>query len=367
MPEEQTRTRSANMTIKDELPAEIAFHPLQKLTDPEVSRVFSRILAQRFDTRILTGYFGLPGEQIDIDAHRHAEELLTYLIEQSDCHPDEAARRFRERFTYEDSRFPGVPKNLRRILKSYFAIKEAATDLLMITDLIEVETEADTTVADIGCGRNRLGKALLDYADRRSIRIAGVVGTDVNKYETTGEDVRLRFMHQESDRLPLDDDTISLAVIKWALHHMNPRILTNMAQELARVLKPGGRLAVVEALMGNESEFHQGLIDEASNSETWPDGEWKVERLELTRKYLALSESQQRDVLALEDYYGHWVDQAFFFMPLPFTYMNPAGMRAVFTPVGLIEDPEARRVFGMMPVIHWGPPSIRMIFVKQTA
>ena len=92
---------------------------------------------------------------------------------------------------------------------------------------------------------------------------------------------------------------------------MNPLLIDEHVRGRFRgVLKPGGRLAVIEALMGSDSEHYQGLIDETGNSETWPDGDWKLERLELTREYLTLSESQQRDVLALEDYYGHWVDQA---------------------------------------------------------
>jgi len=344
---------------------EIAFNPLKYLRDDkQVRAVYSRILMQRFDTRILAGHYGIEGVPHKFDPFQHTEELLQHLVSVADAGPEAAARSFWERFTFEDSAFPGVPKELIPILGSYFRIKEERTDLLMVKDMLTTEVLENGVVADIGCGRNNLGAALLNYADEKSVRGLSVIGTDINAYETASSDRRLRYRQQVSDQLPIDDSTVDLAIVKWALHHMNDQHLAQAVKEIARILNQKGRVAVIEALMGDARSLAQGLEAELANQEMWPHGEWFSDRLQVTQAHLSLSQEQQRFVLALEDYYGHWLEQRFTWMPMPFNYMAPDVLCKVFDRVDLREDEGSRRVLGMMPLIHWGPPTIRMVFTR---
>lgn len=347
--------------------AEIGFNPLIPLRDDHsVRNVYSRILYQRFDTRILDGYFKLKGSPSGFDGSKHVGTLIEYLISVADNSAEEAARRFWERFKFTSSRFPGLPKDLRPILGSYFKIKEKTTDLLMIKDLLETDEISKGVVADIGCGRNKLGRSILQFLDQNSIPCDAVVGTDINVYKSKSTDSRLKYEQQISDdKLPLKDESVDLAIIKWALHHMNDNHLTQILKEITRILRPGGRVAVIEALMGDKSELLPLLQDETKFPEMWPPGPWFQDRLQVTKEHLSLSLDQQRCILALEDYYGHWLEQRFIWMPLPFNYMDYSVLCKHFQNADMLEQETARRVYGMMPIIHWGPPTIRYVFLKR--
>lgn len=233
----------------------------------------------------------------------------------------------------------------------------------MVKDLLRAASLRSGVIADIGCGRNKLGTAILRHADAESIAVLGVIGTDVSEYGAKPVDERLQYRQQLAGVLPIEGRSIDLVIVKWALHHMSHRVAGKTIAEIARILKPGGHVAIVEALMGDEAlvpEFEA----ETRIKETWPDGDWFGERHQLTLDYLDLSLLQQRYVLALEDFYGHWLEQEFTWMPMPFNYIDASRLRSAFDCVGMHEDGQYRRVFGMTPIIHWGPPTMRLVFEK---
>lgn len=351
----------------------IAWNPLEPLRDDaEVRSLFVHILLQRIDTRILSGHFGLPESSETIELPNgpvttadFVKGIVAFLVESSPLGPEETARRFWTRFKFEGWRFPGVPAEVRETLSSYFKIKEDVTDLEMIRDLIDPQFIRLGTVADIGCGRNKLGRSLLRFSDNGSRVVKQVVGTDVNSYEAEADDSRISFVAQTSYRLPLDDSSIDLAIIKWALHHMTQSEIHAQLHEVRRVLRPGGRVAVIEGLVGSWESTRQSIEREKCNAISWPPGVWSERRAKVTDDYLRLSEEQQIQVLALEDYHGHWLEQEFLWMPLPCNYMNSVSWRKLFASAGLVRDDERTRTFGMAPIIHWGPPSIRCVYEKK--
>lgn len=272
------------------------------------------------------------------------------------------------RFKFPDSPFYGVPKQLLRIFEAYIRVKRDTTDVVLVRDALPISLgSGPVLVVDAGCGRNELGAAILRCIDQAGLENAAlwrVCGTDISRRHERSSDSRLAFeMQGSATQLPFDSEAVDFIIAKWTLHHMKREVAAAMASEIARVLKLGGRVVVVEAMRGG-SELVGAIEIEQRNAETWPRGPWFERRRCTTNAYLNLSPAQQRGVLALEDYHGHWLDQANTTMPLPFNYMSIDELKALFTKAGLAEFEAGCRVFGMAPIIHWGPPSLRLIFEK---
>lgn len=119
--------------------------------------------------------------------------------------------------------------------------------------------QGDEIVLDVGCGR---GLMLVAAAKRLSTGKA--VGVDIwdpkdqsgNRSENTWENVRMagvadRVQIKDGDarRLPFDDNIFDIVVSSKALHNIFKRAEREKAiNEIARVLKPGGWLAIIDSL-----------------------------------------------------------------------------------------------------------------------
>jgi SAM-dependent methyltransferase len=354
----------------------IEFNPLTALEDDGVREVWARILAQRFDTEILKHHLGLRGNgtESEVDIHQLSDWQIEHLRSVVELSPLGAAKSFWDHFKFPESRFYGVPPQLLPILEAYVVVKTESTGILLIQDALPFHVTSESVlVADVGCGLNRLGKAILHCVDQEGLANAlqwRVCGTDISQRCEASLDARLKFERQEPPtRLPFATETVDMVIVKWVLHHMSPAAAASMASEIARATKPGGCVVIVEAMMGG-AELKAAIDAEQRNAKTWPPQQpgtrWFERRQCTTSKYLALSLAQQRLVLALEDYHGHWLDQANTAMPLPFNYMTSERIKALFAEAGLHEREDKRRVFGMAPIIHWGPPSLRLVFEKTS-
>jgi ubiquinone/menaquinone biosynthesis C-methylase UbiE len=125
----------------------------------------------------------------------------------------------------------------------------------------------DGVVADLGCGYGRIAKYLLP---RRTF--AGYVGVDSSATMLTLFDRRYQGQPAEKrtpllllksgiDRLPIEDASLD-AVFSCAVLLHNPKSGTRAAiAEMLRVLKPGGKVVIVDSLPSRSSL--QGLFGTA--------------------------------------------------------------------------------------------------------
>lgn len=134
----------------------------------------------------------------------------------------------------------------------------------------EVETflegRGGRVALDVGCGNGRHTEALAAHAET-------VVGLDISRglleeararADERGFDATL--LQGDAAELPLDDDTVDLAVYVATLHHLRPRARRVASlDELARVLAPEGR-AVVSAW----STVHDRFADDRGDNEDDP-------------------------------------------------------------------------------------------------
>ncbi|MGC4121949.1 MAG: methyltransferase domain-containing protein [Myxococcales bacterium] len=131
--------------------------------------------------------------------------------------------------------------------------------------------DASWTVGDLGCGTGGLLEALSPF-------VSEVVGVDSSAAMLAAARKRLsrlsnvRLERGAMEALPLDDASLDAALIILVLHHLSDP--ARALAEAARVLKPGGRLVVMDMQPHDRAEYraqmgHVWLGFEAAQIERW--------------------------------------------------------------------------------------------------
>jgi ubiquinone/menaquinone biosynthesis C-methylase UbiE/DNA-binding transcriptional ArsR family regulator len=116
--------------------------------------------------------------------------------------------------------------------------------------------DATWVVGDLGCGTGQLSAALAPFVSR-------VVAVDASAAMLQTARRRLREMTNvdlrrgELEALPVDDTRLDAATLMLVLHHV-PEPQKALA-EAARVLKPGGRLLIVDMLPHDREHYRQQM------------------------------------------------------------------------------------------------------------
>jgi ubiquinone/menaquinone biosynthesis C-methylase UbiE len=122
------------------------------------------------------------------------------------------------------------------------------SDLLALLDLFDPEW----VVGDLGCGTGHISAALAPSVGRViAIDESGPMLAAARARLANTSNVELREGHIES--LPLEDASLDVAILFLVAHFMTdpPRAM----QEIRRVLKPGGRLLIVDLMPHDREEY----------------------------------------------------------------------------------------------------------------
>ena len=118
------------------------------------------------------------------------------------------------------------------------------------------------SLLDIGCGTGRF----LDFVKQAWPRLP-VLGLDMSEPYIRHARRHLRrwsrteFVVGNAETIPLPDNSQDAVTSIFLLHELPPNVRRAMFGECARVLRPGGRLAVVDSLQRRDQPDYQGLFE----------------------------------------------------------------------------------------------------------
>lgn len=116
--------------------------------------------------------------------------------------------------------------------------------------------DADATVGDLGCGTGQVSLALAPF-------VARIIAVDASAAMLQSARRRLQahthveLRRGELEALPIDDSVLDAATVMLVLHHV-PEPSRALA-DVARTLKPGGRLVLVDMLPHERESYRQQM------------------------------------------------------------------------------------------------------------
>ena len=126
------------------------------------------------------------------------------------------------------------------------------SDLQLLPALLD----PDVVVGDLGCGSGRIAATIAPYA--RSV--VGVDASpemlDVARSRLAGFD-NVRLVEGRIEELPLESGSLDLALVVHLLHHVADP--SAALAEVARVLRPGGRLVLADVLPHPYEEYRRTM------------------------------------------------------------------------------------------------------------
>jgi SAM-dependent methyltransferase len=128
------------------------------------------------------------------------------------------------------------PQGLHRLLHPvWFAPVHSATARAL-------ELQPNERVLDVGAGEGTLSVRLADLGAKVVCLEPDQASLDVARSRLAARDVE--FYQAHAEHIPLEDASIDVAVASVTAHHWSDQ--ESAFAELARVIKPGGRLVMVE-------------------------------------------------------------------------------------------------------------------------
>jgi ubiquinone/menaquinone biosynthesis C-methylase UbiE/DNA-binding transcriptional ArsR family regulator len=116
--------------------------------------------------------------------------------------------------------------------------------------------ERTWTVGDLGCGTGQVSAALAPFVARVVAVDASAAMLQAAKKRLHGYD-NIDLRRGELEALPIDDTRLDAATLMLVLHHV-PEPERALA-EVARVLKPGGRVILVDMLPHDRDSYRQQM------------------------------------------------------------------------------------------------------------
>jgi SAM-dependent methyltransferase len=122
------------------------------------------------------------------------------------------------------------------------------TDLLALLELLDDRW----TIGDLGCGTGHVAEAIAPSVGRViAVDESGPMLTAARKRLAPFENVELRSGRLEE--MPVDDDTLDAGVLFLVAHYVADPAAVML--EVARVMKPGGRLVIVDMMPHEREEY----------------------------------------------------------------------------------------------------------------
>ena len=122
--------------------------------------------------------------------------------------------------------------------------------------------QRDVRGLDVGCGTGRLLAAL--HGAWPGLKLTGI---DLSKpyleeaRRLIGRTARVKLDEAAAETLPFDEASLDLVVSSFLLHELPKEIRAKAIAEMARVVKPGGLVVMVDSLQKGDRPDWDGLLD----------------------------------------------------------------------------------------------------------
>lgn len=180
------------------------------------------------------------------------------------------------------------------------ARRDPADAVLVLTGALKAAGAKD--VLDVGCGEGGVARAL----SRRGFRVTGIDPSPAAVARAMQRVPSARFLCARAEELPARLPPFGAAIFVNSLHHIPEESMPAALLQAAAILRPGGRLVVIEPLaQGSFFRIMQPVEDETRIRAL---ARQAVERLVLERR-LALHDlrhwSQESRFAGLDDFVGY--------------------------------------------------------------
>jgi len=122
--------------------------------------------------------------------------------------------------------------------------------------------QRDLSGLDVGCGTGRLLAFLHDAWP--GLRLTGIDLSAPYLEEARrliGRTARVKLVEGAGEALPFDDESLDLVVSSFLLHELPKKIRAEVIAEMARVVKPGGLVVLVDSIQKGDRPEWDGLLD----------------------------------------------------------------------------------------------------------
>ena len=131
-----------------------------------------------------------------------------------------------------------------------------------IAEWLAGRNQRDLRALDVGCGTGRL-LAFLHEA-WPGLRLTGLDLSAPYLAEArrlVGRTARVKLIEAAAEVLPFDDASLDLVVSSFLMHELPKKIRSEVIAEMARVVKPGGLVVILDSIQRGDQPGWDGLLD----------------------------------------------------------------------------------------------------------
>lgn len=134
--------------------------------------------------------------------------------------------------------------------------------LVPFADAMRGLDQRQANVLDLACGTGRFLTFVCDNYPRLNLTAVDLSPNYLAKAQRTLRKWRnIHYVNANAERLPVADASQDIVTCVYLFHELPPKIRPVVASEIARVLKPGGRLIVTDALQKGDKASLDRLLD----------------------------------------------------------------------------------------------------------
>ena len=134
--------------------------------------------------------------------------------------------------------------------------------LVPIHRFLKDRRAADVHLVDAGCGTGRFLAAV-----KQNYPVMATTAVDLSPHYLKAARRLLRrrrkikFTEATMEKMPLDDGCADLVTCVFVFHELPKKVRASAVREFARVLRPGGRVILLDSLQAGDDAFFDGLIE----------------------------------------------------------------------------------------------------------